>query len=211
MSGGGGRLSAWAGARLQRWSNQGDAELAALLENLQRVDLNLVEEARGLRRLLGLRTWTQAQAAQALGKRLSDLNGVLGILQLPEDFLEGFLNSEIALSRNAMIELTRIPAGPARDELLKLARRHRLTISAIRAARDRASGGTASETPEPRELRQFSELRPLSLKVLGGLRGSIRESVEARRVLGSSERQELAELAREINKLLELSDKAFEP
>jgi ParB family chromosome partitioning protein len=189
----------------------GDAELASLLENLQRVDLNLIEEARGLRRLLDLRDWTQAQAAEALGKRLSDLNGALGVLDLPDEFLDGVLNSEIVISRNALIELARVPPGEGRNRLLGLARAGKLTIPMIRAARVEADrpppvagagdGGTDEAGP--------ATPAPLSLKVVGNLRAAIRESREARRLLGNAEREELELLAEEIAELLKLSDRAF--
>lgn len=208
----------WRAAKHLGWSrmlvsvHEGDSEIASLLENLQRVDLNVVEEARGLRRLLEVRGWTQTQVAEALGRRLSDISGLLGILDLPDNFLDQLLNSEIVLSRNALIELARVPAGAGRDRLLGLARNGKLTIPQIRAAREAPS--TASAGPSEAVIAHSvspagSIPRPLSLKAVGTLRAALRETVAARRMLGRAEREELQGLAREIAELLELSDRSF--
>jgi ParB family transcriptional regulator, chromosome partitioning protein len=131
--------------RILAIEHSGDHEIAALLENLQRVDLTVVEEARGVQRLIEGKGWTQAEAAEAIGKPRSDLNGVLRVLELPEDFLGDCLNSDISISRNALVELARVDEGPERDRLIALARAGRLTIHSIRAVRD-AQKKTAAPT-----------------------------------------------------------------
>ena len=69
----------------------------ALVENLQREDLDPVEEAAGIRELMTRCNLTQEQAAQKLGKSRSALANSLRLLNLPESVLEllksGFLNS----------------------------------------------------------------------------------------------------------------------
>ena len=68
----------------------------ALIENLQREDLDPVEEATGIRELMTRCGLTQEQAAQKLGKSRSALANSLRLLNLPENVLEllksGFLN-----------------------------------------------------------------------------------------------------------------------
>ena len=67
----------------------------ALVENLQREDLDPVEEAVGIRELMQRCDLTQEQAAQKLGKSRSALANSLRLLNLPENVLEllksGFL------------------------------------------------------------------------------------------------------------------------
>ncbi len=63
----------------------------ALVENLQRADLNAVEEARGYRRLAEEFGYTHAQIAEAIGKDRTSVTSLLRILQLPQtvlDFIE---------------------------------------------------------------------------------------------------------------------------
>jgi len=60
----------------------------ALVENLQREDLDPVEEAAGIRELMTHCNLTQEQAARKLGKSRSALANSLRLLSLPETVLE---------------------------------------------------------------------------------------------------------------------------
>ena len=60
----------------------------ALVENLQRADLNAVEEARGYRRLSEEFGYTHAQIAEAVGKDRTSVTSLLRILQLPAAVLD---------------------------------------------------------------------------------------------------------------------------
>lgn len=60
----------------------------ALVENLQREDLDPVEEAAGIRELMDRCDLTQEQAARKLGKSRSALANSLRLLTLPETVLE---------------------------------------------------------------------------------------------------------------------------
>ena len=63
------------------------AELA-LVENLQRADLNPVEEARGFRRLIKEFGLTQEEAAQAVGKSRPAITNSMRLLTLPDEVVE---------------------------------------------------------------------------------------------------------------------------
>lgn len=73
----------------------------ALVENLQRADLNAVDEARGYRRLSEEFGFTHAQIAEAVGKDRTSITSLLRILQLPSAVLE-------------IVEKGRLSAGHAR-------------------------------------------------------------------------------------------------
>ena len=60
----------------------------ALVENLQREDLDPVEEAAGIRELMLRCDLTQEQAARKLGKSRSALANILRLLTLPDSVLE---------------------------------------------------------------------------------------------------------------------------
>jgi ParB family chromosome partitioning protein len=60
----------------------------ALVENLQRADLNAVEEAKGYRRLAEEFAFTHAQIAEAVGKDRTSVTSLLRILQLPQAVLD---------------------------------------------------------------------------------------------------------------------------
>ncbi|MEX2179854.1 MAG: ParB/RepB/Spo0J family partition protein [Gemmatimonadaceae bacterium] len=73
----------------------------ALVENLQRADLNAVDEARGYRRLAEEFGFTHAQIAEAVGKDRTSITSLLRILQLPAAVL-------------AIVERGQLSAGHAR-------------------------------------------------------------------------------------------------
>ncbi len=58
---------------------------AALIENIQREDLNPIEEAAAVRQLMDACHYTQEQAAKRLGKSRPAVANLLRLLNLPED------------------------------------------------------------------------------------------------------------------------------
>lgn len=201
----------WRAARLNGWpsvlaiEHEGDAEVAALIENLQRVDLTAVEEAKGLDRLIQGKGWTQAQAAEVLGKSKGEISATLRILTLPQPVLDEVLTSELDIPRNALVELARIEDEALRDRLIDLARNGGLTIKAIRAAKEaealREDGAAGDEPAKPAELRGPSA-RQFSLETLGRLTSKLRAYRETGRTVSEGERRHLEDLRREVDALL---------
>ena len=64
-------------------STDQDSSLIALVENLQRQDLDFYEEAQGIAQLIQNHGMTQQQAAQSLGKTQSAVANKLRLLKLP--------------------------------------------------------------------------------------------------------------------------------
>jgi ParB family chromosome partitioning protein len=60
----------------------------AIIENIQRADLNAVEEAAGYRELMDRFGHTQEKLAEALGKSRSHIANMMRLLSLPEDVQE---------------------------------------------------------------------------------------------------------------------------
>ncbi|MGL5640839.1 MAG: ParB/RepB/Spo0J family partition protein, partial [Paraclostridium sp.] len=77
-------------------SDESSAVLA-LLENLQREDLNFIEEAMGYENLIKEHSFTQQQLAQKLGKNQSTIANKIRILRLPTDI-------KIKLVENSLTE-----------------------------------------------------------------------------------------------------------
>ena len=65
----------------------------ALLENLQREDLNFIEEALGYENLIKEHNFTQQQLAEKLGKNQSTIANKLRILKLPESIKESLVQN----------------------------------------------------------------------------------------------------------------------
>lgn len=68
--------------------NMEDASLLALIENIQRKDLDFVEEAEGISQLIRLFGMSQEEAARRLGKSQPSIANKLRLLRLPTDILD---------------------------------------------------------------------------------------------------------------------------
>ncbi|MGN0073438.1 MAG: ParB/RepB/Spo0J family partition protein [Coriobacteriales bacterium] len=67
----------------------------ALIENLQRSDLNAIEEARGYKNLMRIGNLTQAELAEAVSKSRSAVANSLRLLDLPEEIQEYIYEGKI--------------------------------------------------------------------------------------------------------------------
>jgi ParB family chromosome partitioning protein len=70
--------------------------VVALIENLQRTDLNVIEEARGYRRLIDEFELTQQQVADAVGKDRTTITNLLRVLSLPDDVQSLVISGELS-------------------------------------------------------------------------------------------------------------------
>lgn len=84
-----------------RQASDRDALQLALIENLQREDLNPIEEATGYRRLQDEFTWSQEEVAEKVGKSRPAVTNALRLLSLPSE-----VQQEVASGN--------LPAGQAR-------------------------------------------------------------------------------------------------
>lgn len=67
----------------------------ALIENLQREDLNAVEEAQGYKTLIDVYSLTQERVAESVGKSRSAVTNALRLLNLNDKALEALKNGDI--------------------------------------------------------------------------------------------------------------------
>ena len=75
----------------------------ALLENLQRENLNAIEESMAYKKLLETRSLTQEDLAKRLGKSRSHITNMLGLLTLPEEVQTALSNKEITMGHARII------------------------------------------------------------------------------------------------------------
>ena len=82
-------------AVVKEYSDQTVTEIA-LIENLQREDLNPIEEALGYRALVDEYSLTQEQISQRIGKSRSAIANAMRLLSLEEDFQQKLISGEIS-------------------------------------------------------------------------------------------------------------------
>ena len=111
--------------------NMEDASLIALVENLQRRDLDFIEEANGINQLIRMFGMSQEEAARRIGKSQSAVANKLRLLRLPQDVLEG-------LRQNGLTErhgraLLRLPDSESQRAALLYIIDNGLTVAATDA------------------------------------------------------------------------------
>lgn len=69
----------------------------ALLENIQREDLNVIEEAKAYEKLIQRLGYTQEQLAHRVGKSREHITNLLRLLKLPEDVQEYVVSKQLSM------------------------------------------------------------------------------------------------------------------
>lgn len=95
-----------------------ESGLTALVENLQRQDLDFIEEAQGIRCLMERWSFTQEQAARALGKSQSAIANKLRLLRLGQGVLEAI--REGGLTERHARALLKLPTDAQRMKAISV-------------------------------------------------------------------------------------------
>lgn len=103
------------------------ASLLALVENIQRENLDFLEEARAIQRLMQLFGLSQEETARKLGKSQPAIANKLRILKLPEDLLDK-LRAEGYSERHARA-LLRLPTEALQRETLETVLSRHMTVA----------------------------------------------------------------------------------
>lgn len=121
----------------------------ALVENLQREDLDPVEQAAGIRELMTRCDLTQEQAAAKLGKSRSAVANSLRLMNLPDDALE-LLKSGFLTTGHAKVILG-LPTAGLQSQAAHLIADHQLNVRQAEAlCKKLAKPETQPKAPPPR-------------------------------------------------------------
>lgn len=104
-------------AIIRDFSDQEMMEIA-LLENLQRENLNSIEEALAYRSLIDALNVTQEELANRLGKSRSHITNMLGLLNLPEEVKDMIVDNKLSMSHARVLSKME-----NKDDIIKLANR----------------------------------------------------------------------------------------
>lgn len=94
-----------------------EASLIALVENVQREDLNFLEEARAYKKLMEDFELTQGEIAEKVNKRQSTISNKIRILALPEKLQEQLIANKLT-ERHARA-LLKLKDGDDRDQVME--------------------------------------------------------------------------------------------
>ena len=180
---------------------EGDKALElALIENIQRSDLNPIEEAYGYKRLMERQGLTQSEVARAVSKGRSTIANALRLLELPEDAQQLLFEEKITAGHARAI--LSIPTTEGRQKLVrklqeeKLSVRETESLARLFAGQLQTNKESVKRTPLPASFK----------RVARGLRENLEADVRVRSVKGKNKIEisfkDEADLQRLFNKIV---------
>lgn len=144
----------------------------ALVENLQRSDLNAIEEAEGYKRLLDEFKHTQQQVADAVGKDRSTVANMLRLLNLPASVRQMLREGHLTLGHARA--LLGLPSETAIAELAREIVVGGLSVRDVeRKVRESVPAKRTANGKAPREERRDPEVRRIEDQLRGLLQTDV--------------------------------------
>src|SRR5512132_1574059 len=116
----------------------GNADEISLIENIQREDLNPLEEAEAMARLMERHRYTQEELGKVIGKKQNTVSEILRLTALPDTIKHEYRTSDVAVSKSVLIEITRLPTEPEQLALWEQVKQG----ATVRAVRQKKQSGT---------------------------------------------------------------------
>lgn len=169
----------------------GKPEEISIIENVLREDLDAVDFARGLERLIDIHGYTHDALGALIGKDATVVTKSLAVLRLPSDILADYqTNRSRLVSASVLREIAEAGEEPAQRRLWRKASEG-LTVKQLRVAKKAEAAG---ETDDALALRVAKSVKTIGREV---------EALKAARDgLSAAHRSRLAELHAEIGRLL---------
>lgn len=185
---------------VEREMSNEEGMLAALIENLQREDLNPMEEAAAIRQLMDTAGLTQEEAARRLGKSRPAVANTLRLLTLPARLQK--LVIEGSLSEGHARVLAGVKSAALQEQLARRAIAEGLSVRAFEALCKKA-GEATPEKPVPKRLAPELDDFARRLQRLTGVRASIKGDLNRGRLtLSYGSAEELDSLYRALEQVL---------
>ncbi len=133
----------------------------ALIENLQRSDLNPIEEAYGYKRMMERGNRTQSEVANAVSKGRSTIANALRLLDLPEDAQQLLYEEKITAGHARAI--LAVPSEEGRAKLTeklskeKLSVRETEALARLFAGREKRKNNPTKKPPTPKFYRKAAK------------------------------------------------------
>ncbi len=150
---------------------------AALIENLQRQDLNPIEEANAVKSLMQECGYTQEQAAQKLGKSRPAIANMLRLLNLPQEIIDMVVTGDLSAGH------ARVLAG-IDDEARCLALAYQCITNGLSVRKLEELAKAHEKTPERRTVEK-KVLEP----ELNTLQNALREALGVKTVIVGNEQK----------------------
>ena len=124
-----------------------ESSKVALLENLQRKNLNPIEEARTYQKILEIDQMTQEELAKTMGKSQSSVANKLRLLSLPDEVQDALLKEQIS-ERHARA-LLNVTDNKKQSDLLKKVINNKMTVRSLEDEINQLYPKSDPESDEP--------------------------------------------------------------
>ncbi len=181
--------------------NKDDQKAAeiALIENIQREDLNPIEEAMAFRALAENYDLTQEELSEKVGKSRSAIANATRLLDLPDEILEMIVEGKLSAGHGRTLLAVRV-----REDMIELARRTVLEDLSVRrleeeVKRANKKKSTVEEEFEGREIVNY--FREMETKIQSHLGRQVKISEKGRKktlTLFYEDNEDLDELLKDI-------------
>lgn len=137
----------------------------AIIENVQRANLNPIEEAAGYRQLMDRFGHTQEKVAEALGKSRSYIANLLRLLNLPADVVSMVQEGDLSAGHARALIPAEDPLGLARQIV-----KQGLSVRATEALVKRSTNLSAQPSRQPKSaMEKDADTRALEQDLMGAL------------------------------------------
>lgn len=165
--------------QLRQYSDEHKLEVA-LIENIQREDLNPIEEALAYRKLMELENLSQDEVAKRVGKNRSTITNALRLLKLPEDMQTALAGGRLTAGHARALLSVLNPADQrvlfaritGNDMSVREAEQHAAALN----AGSRAGGNTKEKPKQPEKAPEIAAAEQAFIDALGtkvSLNGSL--------------------------------------
>lgn len=150
----------------------------AIIENVQRADLNAVEEALGYQQLIDEHNYTQADLGQVIGKSRSHVANTLRLLKLPSEIRDMLVDGSLSAGHARTLVTAEDPAALAHrivEEGLSVRQAEALAQQPLQT--QQARSGVSSSVPAPKDAdtvaleKMLSDVTGLRVTITHGQRG----------------------------------------
>lgn len=155
--------------------NDEDVISFALIENIQREDLNPIEVALGYQRLIDEVNYTQAQVAERVGKNRSTVTNSLRLLQLP-DFIQASLRDG-RISMGHARAIIAIENKEHQREIFEEVIEHGYSVRQIEDAVRRLNESKKTQHKQPKPSVKSDEYAPMFNEIKNRLRRTLNTKV----------------------------------
>lgn len=138
--------------------NDQEALVLALVENIQRQELNPIEEALAFRKLINEFNYTQDSVAQSVGKDRSTISNLIRLLKLPDEIQKSITDGKMSMGQARC--LLGVDNLQEQKKLFELALKKQLSVrelESIVAAQHKPRPAKAKTETKDHHLRAFEE------------------------------------------------------